>query len=64
MARALELAPRRPWSAWDIQALLAMRAAGSTAGEIAWALDRSVPAIHTKAHELGATRPARRLRAV
>jgi hypothetical protein len=56
----------RAWSAWDVQALIAMRAAGSTAAEIGWALDRSPGAVHVKASALGVTkrRPeARRLHA-
>jgi len=58
----------RAWSAWDLQALIAMKAAGSTAAEIGWALDRSPGAVNVKASAIGATRPrtraVRRLRAV
>lgn len=56
------------WSAWDVQALIAMKASGSTSAEIGWALDRSPGAVNVKASAIGATnrrRPiARRLRAV
>jgi hypothetical protein len=41
------------WTEADLEALLVMRQLGATAAEIGWALDRSVPAIHTKVSALG-----------
>jgi hypothetical protein len=47
---------REAWTPADIDALLEMRSVGSSAAEIAWALDRTVAAINTKVHVMGATR--------
>lgn len=42
-----------PWTDADLIALRDMREVGATAAQIAWALERSVPAINTKVHVLG-----------
>jgi hypothetical protein len=50
------MSSRRQWTDEDDEALAEMRAVGARAAEIAWALDRTVPAVNMRASELGITR--------